>query len=940
MTEDGSNPLLRFRPPRGSPLAKDLQSDHHSKKRRRTEDIPLPPELFSRLKDFALFEDAPEPFLLALGRALRLIQYRPKEYIVKYGDPAKSMYWILRGTVAVTSADSEAVYAELAPGSFFGEIGILFNRPRTATVVASTRVLLGVLTKESLEQVLGGFPSMERLIRDEGQERLAMQQKRKASSGPKTFQTSMQIQRRSITNHSGNYNDTPYNSSLLAAVSAQLPGPSCPPVLTYVAGRETDSLPQWVPTTPGKLPHYYRLPSFVENPTKPASFSAMPALKLEHIFRPSVSAPLDAIDNSISTRGFLCSLPIFEKLPQNMFHELALSCDLKSLKPTEYIVHKGDRGRDIFFVVTGEVEVINPDDHSNVLARLGPTKYFGEMAFAASLNSTEKSTRADVRSADVRAVTECEILVVHSKDLDEICSRYPSVCEDMRRTAAQRLRDNDSVGDLIQTYGIGDRDKITVASLIAKGNNVSVLPSPDQNTSHFSGFDGFSFKEKKLSATIEIAPDEGRSSDEEYRPKTKRRRSPSIQMSMPPMNPSYGSIDRFNAPLYRNEFQYHSRDQRRRLSTVSGTRRRSSLVSHGPFPDTIMLKIFQYLDLPCLMRISRVCRRWKQIIYLSPNLFKTLDLRPWSKDLTDQTLQHITDFVGPRPSVIDVSNCYHITDNSFSYLINEVGIRGHIKELRMHDDWNISAMAIMDLSVAAPELEKIDLGNCRKVRDDVIERLVSSSESKFGCNNLSELNLAYCKYLTDRTMLLLAKHANERLVSLDLTRCTTISDNGYCFWAETSFSRMKKLVLRDCTFITDNAISSVATSCPYLERLDLTFCCLLTDNTLAILYLFCKHLKHLNLSFCGSAVSDNSMLSLTKMKKLEELIVTGCVRVTREGVDSIVSHCEKMRLLDLSQCGRINYYRDKLVPAFTKIKGTRFTHLQVAPHGRVIKVII
>ena len=32
------------------------------------------------------------------------------------------MYWILKGTVSVTSTDGEEVYAELNQGEFFGEM--------------------------------------------------------------------------------------------------------------------------------------------------------------------------------------------------------------------------------------------------------------------------------------------------------------------------------------------------------------------------------------------------------------------------------------------------------------------------------------------------------------------------------------------------------------------------------------------------------------------------------------------------------------------------------------------------------------------------------------------------------------------------------------------------------------------------------------------------
>ena len=39
------------------------------------------------------------------------------------------MYWIIRGSVGIVSRDGESIHAELGPGTFFGEIGILFDCP-------------------------------------------------------------------------------------------------------------------------------------------------------------------------------------------------------------------------------------------------------------------------------------------------------------------------------------------------------------------------------------------------------------------------------------------------------------------------------------------------------------------------------------------------------------------------------------------------------------------------------------------------------------------------------------------------------------------------------------------------------------------------------------------------------------------------------------------
>ena len=53
----------------------------------------------------------------------------------------------------------------------------------------------------------------------------------------------------------------------------------------------------------------------------------------------------------------------------------------------------------------------------------------------------------------------------------------------------------------------------------------------------------------------------------------------------------------------------------------------------------------------------------------------------------------------------------------------------------------------------------------------------------------------------------------------------------------------------------------------------------------------------------GSAVSDPSLRALgLHLTALQELAVRGCVRVTGNGVDSVVEGCHKLRVFDVSQC--------------------------------------
>lgn len=879
----------------------------------------IPHEVICRLKDFSLFSDAPNDFFIHLSKVLRLVQYRPQEYIVKHGEPAKSMYWILRGTVGVTSMDGESVYAELAAGSFFGEIGILFNCPRTATVVARTKVLLGVLTKDSLIKVLLDYPRIEQLIRDEAQERLLMQEKKKGlpkmtlpaiSRKVSVFRHGSSTQHDTLSADDPNATNNLINISQVANDHDQVPGPSLPPVSTLfnlVEGQNITSLGSSIP------------PIIISTPDAAVTKMSNTSEAYEIQNRRSTFTSIDDIDNSFSTREFLCSLKPFASLPRNIIHELALDVEVLRFRPMEYIFKKGDLSRDIYFVVYGEVEVI---DDGKTLARLISTMCFGTFSFLSVFNGNALKPR----SASTRTISDCEILMIRASSLDSVCEKYPVIFEEFKKSVDSTLLSfehpqTSDESNIFKKFSFNNRKSFSeektndVDPIVAGNSNVPKRESKS-NGSPAPAFNTFSFNATK----------HGRETEK------------TDLLTMPPLNPIGGSIQNFSNFQKRN-FQYAPLDFRRRLSSINMGRRRSSVLNIGPLPDTIFLKVFQTLDLKTLMKCSRVCMRWKQLIYLSSSLFSKLDLTPYCKELDDNSIIQIAKLVGSRPQYINISNCYHITDEGFSFMVNEVGGRGNMKGLIMKNNWNLSAMAIMDLSITCKNLTELDLSNCRKVKDDVIMKIIGDKQDySVGCHHLQNLSLGYCKYLTDRTMNHIINNTEDKLMSLDLTRCTTITDNGFLDMNNHKFFRLQKLVLRDCTFLSDRVIERISMSCPGLEKLDLMFCCMLTDYSLKLLGYGCPKLIDLDLSFCGAAVSDYSLKELKSLVHLKYLSIKGCVRVTREGVDFVLTEIKSLKELNILQCSRVNIFRGVQVDPFDKSSGCNYSYLKIKPHGRIVKV--
>ena len=78
------------------------------------------------------------------------------DVILKEGEESTDAYIILDGEIDVIK--NNKVIATLQENSLFGEIGLVDQRPRTATCVAKTRCTLGTVTREHFTTLLKNRP--------------------------------------------------------------------------------------------------------------------------------------------------------------------------------------------------------------------------------------------------------------------------------------------------------------------------------------------------------------------------------------------------------------------------------------------------------------------------------------------------------------------------------------------------------------------------------------------------------------------------------------------------------------------------------------------------------------------------------------------------------------------------------------------------------------
>jgi F-box/leucine-rich repeat protein 7 len=779
----------------------------------------LPLDLLDRLRSFPLFQAAPDSFLAAVGLHLKPQLYQPHDTILTEGETGKAMYWLVRGAVRVTSRDQESTYAELKPGAFFGEIGILMDIPRTATIIANMRSLVVRLNKEDLKKELPKFPEVETAIMHEAQERLAILERRKKELGSKR--------------------------------------PAMP--LRQITGKRDREDGDVVMAETGVLRE-----------------------------GEVINAHSAFGSGGVHVRPLLKELPLFSSLPDDILHFIGMRAQPLSFAPFTDIIKQGSQGRDVYFIVKGDVEVVNVNvpemnghtspilgrrrsiaagEHhfQEVKARLKPGQYFGEVV---SLSLAPR------RTATVRSISSVEVLMISGDTLNQLWEKCtPDVRRQVESVAKERLQtaiENDiHMADINSTPNIDD---LAIADIIVPRTprRKKSVPSVTFNDfpNHMDSPMTPSRREEKVMEPFDPDPFlnvdldnvRSRSRRGSLAPPTPESPGSPIKTEFP-KSPSPNWSPLSPSPL---PFMKHASTPPDAPLDVKRPRmiRRPSKYSRGRLPDPILIKVFRNLDIHELMKLRAVSWHWHKTISTSPDLVHELDLTKYNRKVTDRTLVDIIcPFVGARPRYINISNCFHVTDEGFAELAKTCG--PSVRIWRMKSVWDITGPAVLEMVQKAKGLEEVDLSNCRKVGDNLLARVIgwvvpelppqmalahaqhqaqmngrrAAAQGKgasaqpvpqplppgtvVGCPKLRRLTLSYCKHITDRSMAHIAVHAANRIESIDLTRCTTITDVGFQHWSVYPFPRLTKLCLADCTYLTDNAIVYLTNAAKGLRELDL-----------------------------------------------------------------------------------------------------------------------
>jgi ATP-binding cassette, subfamily B, bacterial len=132
-----------------------------------------------RLRRVPLLADLPADALQAVAARLEMERYAPGDTIIRQGDVGDKLYLIDRGQVEVTAqhdAAGEQHLNTLHDGDYFGEIALLLDIPRTASVRALGPVQVLSLSKADFRGLVERLPGIAQRLAPTVQGRLSQQE--------------------------------------------------------------------------------------------------------------------------------------------------------------------------------------------------------------------------------------------------------------------------------------------------------------------------------------------------------------------------------------------------------------------------------------------------------------------------------------------------------------------------------------------------------------------------------------------------------------------------------------------------------------------------------------------------------------------------------------------------------------------------------------------
>lgn len=131
------------------------------------------------LRHIQLFQQLDYKEHIQLFNMFQMREFKPGDMVIRQGEPGDALFVLTQGIVTVFR-DNKPI-ARLEPGHHFGEMALIDNSPRSATIVADTPCLLLHISRDEFERLIQQKPnlgvklmgnllrSLAKIVRDQSQ---------------------------------------------------------------------------------------------------------------------------------------------------------------------------------------------------------------------------------------------------------------------------------------------------------------------------------------------------------------------------------------------------------------------------------------------------------------------------------------------------------------------------------------------------------------------------------------------------------------------------------------------------------------------------------------------------------------------------------------------------------------------------------------------------
>ena len=214
------------------------------------------------------------------------------------------------------------------------------------------------------------------------------------------------------------------NLQKLYAIAVQIIGFS---VFGFIIGVVASRLLQKDPATSRYQENLEGLESLIHYRSLPKSLQNRIMRYYQYVWKKRVgydeTAFLESLPNSLQTevalhlkRHVIEKVSLFRNASEGLKQRIALALHPVFLIPGDYIFKAGESGKEMYFVVNGELETLT-EEEDRMLTKLKPGDYFGEIALFKNQH----------RTATVKANTYCDLYALDKKSFNKVMKKNPEI---------------------------------------------------------------------------------------------------------------------------------------------------------------------------------------------------------------------------------------------------------------------------------------------------------------------------------------------------------------------------------------------------------------------------------------------------------------------------------------------------------------------------------